>query len=145
MNWLSTPIKNAESLDHEPMDCEDGNEVIRTSTSLYRVVPYTDEEITFADSFVKWFYPLLNATFNSEESSKEFGSQHFWIDASAKICLEEIEFCGHIISGGRRRPAPGKLLAIQQVSVPITITDLRGFLGLTNYTILNTMRNILQP
>lgn len=71
------------------MDCEDGNEVIRTSTSLYRAVPYTDEEITFADSFVKWFYPLLNATFNSEESSKEFGSQHFWIDASAKICLEE--------------------------------------------------------
>jgi transposase InsO family protein len=45
----------------------------------------------------------------------------------------EVEFCGHILREGIRRPAPGKLLPIQRWALPRTITELRGFLGLTNY------------
>ena len=47
--------------------------------------------------------------------------------------VEEVEFCGHILGHGRRRPAPGKLLAIAKWEEPRTITALRGFLGFTNY------------
>ena len=35
--------------------------------------------------------------------------------------------------GGTRRPAPGKLLAIEKWETPTTITQLRSFLGFTNY------------
>jgi len=45
----------------------------------------------------------------------------------------EIEFCGHILRDGTRSPAPGKLLPIQKWELPRTITELRSFLGLTNY------------
>ena len=41
-----------------------------------------------ADNFVKWFYELINSTFYSSEGN-EFGPQHFWTDASAKISLHQ--------------------------------------------------------
>jgi hypothetical protein len=47
--------------------------------------------------------------------------------------VPEVEFCGHILGGGRRRPAPGKLMAIEKWEVPDTITKLRSFLGFTHY------------
>ena len=50
-----------------------------------------------------------------------------------KLFMTEVEFCGHILKEGRREPAPGKLLSIQRWELPKTVTQLRGFLGLTNY------------
>ena len=50
-----------------------------------------------------------------------------------QMFMMEVEFCGHILSEGRRCPAPGKLLAVQKWELPTTVTQLRGFLGLTNY------------
>jgi hypothetical protein len=44
------------------------------------------------------------------------------------LFVREVEFCGHILGGGYRRPAPGKLLAVQKWGPPPTITALRGFL-----------------
>ena len=51
----------------------------------------------------------------------------------AKLFMKEVEFCGHVLRQGRRGPAPGKLLSIQGWELPKTVTQLRGFLGLTNY------------
>ena len=51
----------------------------------------------------------------------------------ANLFMREAEFCGHILREGRRSPASGKLLSIQKWELPMTITALRGFLGLTNY------------
>jgi hypothetical protein len=51
----------------------------------------------------------------------------------AHMFMKEVEFCGHILREGRRSPAPSKLLSIQKWELPATITELRGFLGLTNY------------
>ena len=53
--------------------------------------------------------------------------------AKAKMFVQEVEFCGHLLREGRRSPAPGKLLSIQKWELPRTVTQLRGFLGLTNY------------
>ena len=47
--------------------------------------------------------------------------------------MKEVEFCGHILGNGTRRPAPGKLRAIEKWEVPQTISELRAFLGFTNY------------
>ena len=51
----------------------------------------------------------------------------------SKFFQPEVEFCGHILREGRRSPAPGKLLPIKNWELPQTVTELRGFLGLTNY------------
>ena len=53
--------------------------------------------------------------------------------AKAKLFVREVEFCGHVLREGKRWPAPGKLLSIQKWELPQTVTQLRGFLGLTNY------------
>ena len=50
-----------------------------------------------------------------------------------KLFMKEVEFCGHILSEGKRRPAPGKLMALQKWELPMVVTQLRGFLGLANY------------
>ena len=42
-------------------------------------------------------------------------------------------FCGHVLEGGTRRPEPGKLCAIEKWERPRNITELRAFLGFTNY------------
>ena len=47
--------------------------------------------------------------------------------------IKEVELYSHILREGRRSPAPGKLLSIQKWELRRTITELRGFLGLTNY------------
>ena len=49
-----------------------------------------------------------------------------------KFFVYEVEFCRHILSKGTRKPAPGKLLAIEKWEVPKTISELRVFLGFTN-------------
>ena len=53
--------------------------------------------------------------------------------AKSHFFQSEVEFCGHILKQGRRSPAPGKLFPIQNWELPQTVTELRGFLGLTNY------------
>ena len=47
--------------------------------------------------------------------------------------ISEVEFCGQILSGGKKRPSPGKLKAIQEWEMPKTLKELRGFLGVCNY------------
>ncbi len=47
--------------------------------------------------------------------------------------VKGVELCGHILSGGVRRPALGKLRAIEKWELPQNIKELRAFLGFTNY------------
>jgi hypothetical protein len=59
--------------------------------------------------------------------------EQFVVDDKAKFFVPEVEFCGQILGYGMRKPAPGKLMAIEKWEVPKTITALRAFLGFTNY------------
>ena len=49
------------------------------------------------------------------------------------LFVPEVEWCGHILGKWVKRPAPGRLMAIEKWEVPKTITELRAFLGFTNY------------
>jgi hypothetical protein len=53
-------------------------------------------------------------------------------EKKAHLFVEELNFCGQILGHGVRRPAPGKLMAIEKWELPPTITALRAFLGFTN-------------
>jgi len=56
--------------------------------------------------------------------------------ADLKKCfffVPQVEFCGHIMGGGKRHPAPGTLSAIERWEPPKNISELRAYLGFTNY------------
>ena len=50
-----------------------------------------------------------------------------------KMFLQSVEFCGSVLEDGTRRPAPGKMAALQLWEEPKTITQLCAFLGCCNY------------
>ena len=49
-----------------------------------------------------------------------------------KMFLQSVELCGSILEDGTRRPAPGKMAALQLWERPETIRQLRAFLGCCN-------------
>ena len=53
--------------------------------------------------------------------------------SKASLFARRVEFCGHVLEGGTRRPSPGKLLALERWSFPKTVTEMRAFLGFANY------------
>ena len=57
-----------------------------------------------ASTFVKWFYDMMNNAFASPESSTEgeFRRDHFFPDASAKICLQPATCDANVQPGGHQ-------------------------------------------
>ena len=53
--------------------------------------------------------------------------------SKAAFFVDSVEFCGHILGGGCRKPVPGRLMAIQKWERPKTIRELRAFMGLCNW------------
>ena len=45
----------------------------------------------------------------------------------------KVQFCGHVLHGGRRIPAKGKMMVIEVWPKPKVINELRGRLGLCNF------------
>ena len=54
-------------------------------------------------------------------------------DTKCRWFSPTVVFCGHVLGEGKRRPEPGKLMALEMWEPPGTVTALRGFLGFTNY------------
>ena len=52
---------------------------------------------------------------------------------TSPLFQKEVIYCGHNLREGQRSPAPGKLAPVQLWELPLTVTELRGFLGLTNW------------
>ena len=51
----------------------------------------------------------------------------------ASLFVKEVEFAGHGIGHGQRRPMPGKLAALNGWERPTTISELCSFMGFYNY------------
>ena len=51
----------------------------------------------------------------------------------ASLFVREVEFAGHVVGHGQRRPMPGKLAALRHWEKPQTISELRSFMGFCNY------------
>ena len=49
------------------------------------------------------------------------------------LFLKEVEFAGHVVGHGQRRPMPGKLASLHDGEKPQTISELRSFMGFCNY------------
>ena len=51
----------------------------------------------------------------------------------ASLFVKEVEFAGHVVGHGQRRPMPGKLLSLHHWEKPQTISELRSFMGFCIY------------
>ena len=51
----------------------------------------------------------------------------------ASLFVREVEFAGHVVGHGQRRPMPGKLASLHHWEKPQTISELRSFKGFCNY------------
>ena len=51
----------------------------------------------------------------------------------ASLFVKEVEFTGHVVGHGQRRPMPGKLASLHHWEKPQTISELRSFMGFCNY------------
>ena len=76
---------------------------------------------------------LLRHDKDLRQTLDELRRQKLVASKKCKFFKPEVTFCGHILGGGKRRPAPGKLAALEMWEEPKTLTALRGFLGFTNY------------
>ena len=51
----------------------------------------------------------------------------------ASLFVKEVEFAGHVVGHGQRRPMPWKLASLHHWEKPETISELRSFMGFCNY------------
>ena len=51
----------------------------------------------------------------------------------ASLFVKEVEFAGHVVGHGQRRPMPRKLAALNHWEQQTTISELRSFMGFCNY------------
>ena len=51
----------------------------------------------------------------------------------ASLFVKEVEFAGHVVGHGQRRPMPGKLASLHHWEKPQTISEIRSFMGFCNY------------
>ena len=51
----------------------------------------------------------------------------------ASLFPREVDFAGHVVGHGQRRPMPGKLVSLRHWGKPQTISELRSFMGFCNY------------
>ena len=51
----------------------------------------------------------------------------------ASLFVREVQFAGHVVGHGQRRPMPGKLASLHHWEKPQTISELRSFMGFCNY------------
>ena len=51
----------------------------------------------------------------------------------ASLFVKEVEFAGHVVGHGQRRPMPGKLASLHHWEKHQTISELRSFMGFCNY------------
>ena len=51
----------------------------------------------------------------------------------ASLFVKEVEFAGHVVGHGQRRPMPGKLASLHHLEKPLTISELRSFMAFCNY------------
>ena len=51
----------------------------------------------------------------------------------ATIAVNEVQFAGHVVGMGQRKPIPGKIAAVENWERPKTVSEMHAFLGFCNY------------
>ena len=121
-----------------PMGAKNGN------AAFQRMMDWVLSDLDCADPFVDDV--IISSEGNTDEELinnhlrdvqavlTRFREKQLVCDMSkAQLFKREVEFCGHIIGHGKRRPAPGKLTCLEKWTLPKTVTEMRSFLGFCNW------------
>jgi transposase InsO family protein len=102
-------------------------DVLLTGLNWKICLVYIDDIMVFSSSFEEHlehlrevFERLKAANFTIKLSKCYFGKS-------------EAQYLGHIVSRDGVKPDPSKIAAVENFSVPQTLTDVRSFLGIVNY------------
>ena len=91
------------------------------------VLVYLDDVLIFAENYPE----LLSRMCRVFERLRAAGLK--CKPTKCQLCLREIEYLGHVVSEGRVRPDPAKVLKIVEWPTPRNGSELASFLGLCNY------------
>ena len=112
-----------------PMGVRNGNaQFQRMMEWVLKDLPYGDmyvDDVIIGSTGETEQELLSNHAKNLDEVLRLF-AQHNFIGKLSKASFfsRSVEFCGQILEGGRRRPQPGKLDAIQRWELPTPLTGL---------------------
>ena len=89
---------------------------------------YLDDLIIFSSDSYEEHLTYLEEIMHSLETTglKVKQSKCHWF-------VEEVQYLGHMISGGGIAPLPDKVTAMQDMTRPTTVTGVKSVLGFTNY------------
>ena len=90
-------------------------------------IPYLDDVIIYSES-IEEHQEHLRRTLNKIKSAGLVLNEE-----KCRFFESEIEYLGHIISEGVIKPDPKRIKTILECKPPITLKDLRSFLGLANF------------
>ncbi|GBG73026.1 hypothetical protein CBR_g12745 [Chara braunii] len=87
---------------------------------------------------------LVNLRFDIDPSRKEHMKDKIWVKTcqgdlmevdleKSEFFLSEISFLGYIVTVDGLKPDPRKVAAVQDAPAPVTLTQVRGFVGLASY------------
>ncbi|GBG74959.1 hypothetical protein CBR_g19473 [Chara braunii] len=114
------------------IDTESSAVAISLDTSVINVINYC--VIVYVDDIL-----VYSSSYEGHVQHIEW-ALHVLRDAGFKVAFEKcqfflttISFLGHVVTDQGLRPEPQKVAAVRDASVPMTITQVRAFLGLALY------------
>ena len=90
-------------------------------------IPYLDDVIIYSNSIEEHQEYLKKVLGKLEGAVLVLNAE------KCKFFKDKIEYLGQIITAGKIKPDPKRIQAILEFNPPITIRDLRSFLGLSNF------------
>ena len=90
-------------------------------------IPYLDDVIIYSNSIEEHQGHLKKVLGKLQGAGLVLNAE------KCKFFKDKIEYLGQIITAGKIKPDPKRIQAILEFNPPITIRDLRSFLGLSNF------------
>ena len=121
-----------------PMGVKNGNAAFqRMMEWILKDIPNANpfvDDVIVASGGATMEEAINNHRKDLEAVMKAFRVHQLVCDMSkVQMFTTEVEFCGHILGGGQRRPNANKLKALEKWGKPSTVTELRSFLGFCNW------------
>ncbi|KAF9762429.1 Retrovirus-related Pol polyprotein from transposon [Nosema granulosis] len=120
-NRMPFGLCNAPATFQRTMD-----KILREERGVY-VIPYLDDIVVYSKNLEEHKEHIMNVLNKLKEAGISLNRK------KCKFAQTEIKILGTVVSKDKIRPDPDKVKAIREFPMPLTIRELRSFLGIANY------------